>query len=67
MAETSGINFKRHIYTHLKDHLDSFIESKSGSKWIIMSGLRGVGKTTLLAPALQRPSDKRRSPFLFIA
>ena len=63
LEDTGGIKFKRHIYTYLKDHLNSFLESKSGSKWIIMSGLRGVGKTTLLGQLYSDPQIKDEARF----
>jgi len=42
---------ERHIFSKIKDHINNFIEGKSDQRWIIVPGLRGVGKTTVLAQA----------------
>lgn len=46
-ANTKGKNIQRRAYIKAKMHLDSFIED-SESQWLIMPGLRGIGKTTIL-------------------
>ena len=55
--------FKRTVYADLKRHLDAFLESESGSKWIIMPGLRGVGKTTMLAQLYSEDALKDKIKF----
>lgn len=41
---------KRHIYIKTKKYIDSFIkDSYERKRWIIIPGLRGTGKTTILA------------------
>jgi len=42
-------NEKRDVFFRLKEYIDSFLKNNSDPRWIIMPGLRGVGKTTLLA------------------
>ncbi len=40
---------KRYFYYRLQDHLKNFLEKRGEPRWIIVPGLRGVGKTTILA------------------
>lgn len=40
---------KRDFYSCLENHAQSFLETHAEPRWIIVSGLRGVGKTTVLA------------------
>ena len=48
--------FRRPIYGSLRSQLGGFANSdKPQSRWIIMPGLRGVGKTTLLAQLIHDP------------
>ena len=42
-------NYKRYVWRDLTDSLQSFLDDGFGNKWLVMTGLRGVGKTTLLA------------------
>jgi predicted AAA+ superfamily ATPase len=39
----------RYAFLSIKKAVDDFIYGKKDNRWIIMSGLRGTGKTTLLA------------------
>jgi len=39
----------RNIYIKLKQYVDDFIKKSSEKRWVIIPGLRGVGKTTILA------------------
>ena len=41
--------FKRNIYLVLEKHINAFREGKTDPRMVIMPGLRGTGKTTLLA------------------
>ena len=50
-----GNQFRRHVYADLQQALQLFLEVDGSSKWIIVSGLRGVGKTTLLAQLYNDP------------
>lgn len=50
ITDPLGKNYpQRHIYVKLQKHLDDFISGKTEQRWIIVPGLRGVGKTTVLA------------------
>jgi uncharacterized protein len=40
---------KRYFYYSLKKHIDNFLETQGEPRWIIIPGLRGVGKTTVLS------------------
>ena len=46
---TGKIYPQRHIYKKLEKHLDDFLAGKTEQRWIIVPGLRGVGKTTVLS------------------
>lgn len=41
--------FYRYMFYRLQKHLRNFLEQKTEPRWILIPGLRGVGKTTLLA------------------
>ena len=56
-SSTFGTGFKRSAYYELEQSLEGFIADKtSRSQWTIITGLRGVGKTTLLSQLYQHPS-----------
>lgn len=40
---------KRYFYYRLDKHVRNFLEQGSEPRWVMMPGLRGVGKTTILA------------------
>lgn len=40
---------RRYLFDDIYKHINNFIERKSENRYIIIPGLRGVGKTTLLA------------------
>src|SRR6056297_1532384 len=40
---------KRNIYIKIEKYIKDFLENKSDTRIIVIPGLRGVGKTTLLA------------------
>ena len=53
---TLGTNFKRSQYDYITKSMKNFLDSKAArSQWTIITGLRGVGKTTLLAQLYQHP------------
>ena len=53
--------FKRIVYRRLEASLLSFVnDPKAQSRWIIIPGLRGVGKTVLLAQLYNHPSLKEQ-------
>ena len=47
---TPGVNFKRDVYQEINAYFEKFRQGQGRKNtWIILGGLRGVGKTTLLA------------------
>lgn len=42
-------NPTRNCYVKLREHVDNYLGRDSSVRWIILSGFRGVGKTTLLS------------------
>jgi len=40
---------RRHIYKKLERHVNAFFNGQLGERWVIMPGLRGLGKTTALS------------------
>ena len=38
----------RLLFNQIKDYLDDFLQGKSSNRFIVMPGLRGLGKTTIL-------------------
>lgn len=47
--ENNKKNPTRNCYVKLKKYLNQFIDNDKSIRWLIIPGLRGVGKTTLLA------------------
>ncbi|MCY4010860.1 MAG: AAA family ATPase [Candidatus Saccharibacteria bacterium] len=58
-----GRKFQRPIYSRLSKTATNFLTTGQGSEWIIMAGLRGVGKTTLLAQLYLHPKLKSATRF----
>ncbi len=40
---------QRHIYKKLEKYLQDFIDRKTEQRWIVVPGLRGIGKTTVFS------------------
>ena len=40
---------RRDLYQKIKHHIEKFLAKTSETRWLIMPGLRGIGKTTLMA------------------
>lgn len=68
VTDPSGKNYpQRHIYKKLEKHLDDFVASKTEQRWVIVPGLRGVGKTTVLSQLylkLQTKFDSLRTLYI---
>lgn len=63
-TSTLETNFKRPVYYGLADSLENFLDDKtSRSRWTIITGLRGVGKTTLLAQLYLHPALENCAKF----
>lgn len=51
---------RRSAFFKLKKHVDNFLEGSSENRFIVMPGLRGVGKTTLLFQLYDCLIDEKR-------
>ncbi len=40
---------QRHIYRKLEKHLEDFIAGQTEQRWLVVPGLRGIGKTTVFS------------------
>ena len=60
-------NQKRNFYYRISSHIDNFIETKSEPRWITIPGLRGVGKTTVLAQIFFDYQEKFNGRILYIS
>jgi uncharacterized protein len=40
---------KRDLFATLQNYIEEFVDNKSENRWVVITGLRGTGKTTLLA------------------
>ena len=47
IKKTQNFNYRSEYYK-IKNYLDNFLKGKDGHNFIVMPGLRGVGKTTIL-------------------
>lgn len=60
---------ERHVVIRIKKYVEEFLKGNRDSRWVVVPGLRGVGKTTAMAQVFL--SAKRRviakSSFLYIA
>jgi predicted AAA+ superfamily ATPase len=58
---------QRNCFIRLSMHVQNFLAAKGQVRWITMYGLRGVGKTTLLAQAYEQTKvDPKRKLFLSV-
>ena len=39
----------RNVYVKIKEHLNKFLSGDSSRRWVVLTGLRGAGKTTLMS------------------
>ncbi len=39
----------RNVYARIKEHLNKFLSGDKSRRWVILTGLRGAGKTTLMS------------------
>ena len=64
-ANTQNSGIQRRAFMKAKMHLDNFIKTPSNNNWLIMPGLRGIGKTTILTQLYnQTPSPNNRKFFI---
>ncbi len=60
-----GVKLKpRNIFVKIKKYINDFIENKDDERWIIIPGLRGVGKTTILAQTYEDLAKKIDQKYL---
>ena len=57
---------KRYLFYRMKEYTADFLNNNSETRWIIIPGLRGVGKTTVLAQLYLELKNKELD-FLFIS
>ena len=55
--------FQRPVYGQLVSVANDFLRTGRGPQWMIMAGLRGVGKTTLLAQLYLHPELRSATKF----
>lgn len=48
VANTANSGVKRRAYIDVEKHVRNFLDGQTNKEWIIMPGLRGTGKTTML-------------------
>jgi uncharacterized protein len=48
----------RHVFAKTRQYTDDFMSGRSARRWVIIPGLRGVGKTTLLAQQFKYVTDR---------
>ena len=57
----------RNAFADLVLHVQNFLEGKSPIRWITMYGLRGAGKTTILAQLYERTKvENKKKLFLSV-
>ena len=65
-GELSTNHFPRYMLKELQSLVDDFLSGNTKIRWVIISGLRGVGKTTLLLQLyiwlLEQPNKPDRRP-----
>ncbi len=59
---------QRYLFSKLQEYVQDFTHNKSESRWMIIPGLRGVGKTTILAQIMTEiKRDNKDADLLFIS
>jgi predicted AAA+ superfamily ATPase len=53
---------RRFAFSRFEGHVDAFLRGDASKRWIVMSGLRGTGKTTLVAQLLFALSERGIPP-----
>ena len=57
---------RRYFFSRIEKHIESFL-TKGSPRWITIPGLRGVGKTTILAQIFFQYSHKFNSRVLYVS
>ena len=63
IANTADSGIKRRAYLSLEKHLNNFIEGRTDREWLILPGLRGTGKTTILTQLYNSAALKDSAKF----
>src|SRR3972149_5564027 len=58
---------KRFIFYRLEEYISEFLQKKSDLRWILLPGLRGVGKTTVLAQLFFLLQNNFKNRILYIS
>lgn len=59
---------ERHVVIRIKKYVEAFLRGNRDSRWVVVPGLRGVGKTTAMAQVfLTSKRTTQKSSFLYIA
>jgi predicted AAA+ superfamily ATPase len=59
---------ERYLFSKLSEYVTEFSEHHSENRWVIIPGLRGVGKTTLMAQLIvNMRNDQRDIDILFVS
>lgn len=68
IKDESGSLFPhRQLFYKLESYITQFINSESNLRWIVMPGLRGVGKTTILAQLFFSFRNKIEKSILYVS
>lgn len=65
--ENNSRNPTRNCFIKLGMHLNNFLSGKTAIRWIVVSGFRGVGKTTLLAQMYYKFSGNKNAHLLYLS
>jgi predicted AAA+ superfamily ATPase len=60
-TKSSGV--QRRAYLVVSQHVSQFLAGRTSKEWIVMPGLRGTGKTTMLTQLYNSPSLARHQKF----
>jgi uncharacterized protein len=68
IKDSSGIEYpKRFLLTKLKWYIERFLGGDQEIRWVVIPGLRGVGKTTILAQLYYLFRNVFEQPILYIS
>jgi len=56
----------RNIYVKIKEHLGKFLSGDKSRRWVILTGLRGAGKTTSMSQIFFDTPEKAQKIFLSV-
>lgn len=62
-ANTANSGIQRRAYLDIEQHARRFLEGTTSKEWIIMPGLRGTGKTTMLTQLYNSPQLTTHNKF----